>query len=196
MSTSGDRFDAAYYGRFYGTSPVHTKQRVGHLASAVVGLFGWWGLRLGTVLDIGAGPGYWRDWFAENRPRVMYRSVDVSPHACERYGHEERDISTWKPGAPSDLVVCQGVLQYLGNAAATQAIEHLAAGTRHLLYLEVPTLYDRDHVVDREYTDMDCHWRSGEWYRRRMTPHFVQIGAGLWARRDGAMVCYELERSR
>ena len=191
-----DKFGSAYYGRFYGSAPVHTKNRVGHLASAMCGLFGWWGLKLGTVLDIGAGPGYWRDWFAENRPRVMYRSIDLSAYACEKYGHEQRDIATWKPGAACDLVVCQGVLQYIDNAGATTAIEHLASGTRHLLYLEVPTLFDRDHVVDQTHTDLDCHWRSGDWYRRRLTSHFVQVGAGLWARRDGAVPFYELERSR
>ena len=82
-SGADDKFGSAYYGRFYGSAPVHTKNRVGHLASAMCGLFGWWGLKLGTVLDIGAGPGYWRDWFAENRPRVMYRSIDLSAYASE-----------------------------------------------------------------------------------------------------------------
>lgn len=191
-----ERFDETYYGRFYGSSPVHTRNRIAHLANGVSGMFGWWGLHLQTVLDVGAGPGYWRDWFAEYRPRVMYRSVDVSEYACVEYGHEQRDISTWTPGAPTDLVVCQGVLQYLDNAGASAAIANLAAGTRHVLYLEVPTLYDRDHVVDQDFTDLDCHWRSGDWYRRRLQPHFVQVGAGLWARRDGAVPFYELERGR
>jgi hypothetical protein len=191
---SASRFDEEYYARFYGSAPVHTQARIGHLAMGVTGLFGWWGLRLRTVLDIGAGPGYWRDWFEQHRPRVMYRSVDASEYACERFGHECRDISTWRPGAPSDLVVCQGVLQYLTNPAATTAIEHLAAATRYLLYLEVPTLHDRDHVVDQEYTDMDCRWRSGLWYRRRLAPHFEPIGAGLWARNTAGLRFYELER--
>lgn len=190
------KFGEGYYGRFYGSAPVHTKNRVGHLASAVASLFGWWGLKLGTVLDVGAGPGYWRDWFAENRPRVMYRSTDISPFACEQFGHEQRDISTWKPGAPSDLVVCQGVLQYLPNAGAAQALEHLTFATRHLLYFEVPTIHDRDFVVDQEYTDLDCNWRTGDWYRKRLAPNFVQVGAGLWAKKDGAVPFYELERCR
>jgi trans-aconitate methyltransferase len=126
----------------------------------------------------------------------MYRSVDVSEYACERYGHECRDIATWKPGAPSDLVVCQGVLQYIANDRVDAAISNLAAATRAVLYLEVPTLHDRDHVVDREYTDMDCHWRSADWYRRRLTPYFQQIGAGVWVQRDAGLAFYELERSR
>jgi hypothetical protein len=192
MST--DRFDAGYYRRFYGRNPVHTAAAVGQLAGAVIGLAGWWGIRIRSVLDVGAGPGYWRDWFTEHQPGVRYVSTDASEYACERYGHERRDIARWTPTKPFDLVVCQSVLQYLTNTEATDAIEHLASATRHLLFFEVPTQYDHDHVVDSSGTDFECHWRTGEWYRRRLTPHFVQIGAGLWAHRNGAVPLYELER--
>lgn len=41
--------------------------------------------------------GMWRDWYRTMHPRVRVRSVDVSSHACERYGHELRDIATWRP---------------------------------------------------------------------------------------------------
>lgn len=191
-----ERFDAAYYRRFYRSSPVHTAAQIAHLATGVVGMCEWWGVHLSSVLDVGAGPGYWRDWFARDRPRVRYRGIDVSAHACARYGHERHDISSWHPARPSDLVICQGVLQYLDDAAATAAIEHLAASTRHVMYLEVPTRHDRAHVIDGAATDLDCHWRTGAWYRRHLDPHFVAVGAGLWARRGGAVVCYELERSR
>jgi trans-aconitate methyltransferase len=126
----------------------------------------------------------------------MYRSVDVSEYACEQFAHECRDISTWRPGAPSDLVVCQGVLQYLGNEPAEAAIENLAVATRYVMYLEVPTLFDRDNIIDRTYTDMDCKWRSADWYRKRLAPHFTQIGAGLWAKQESGLKFYELERSR
>jgi hypothetical protein len=57
---SATKFDKSYYSRFYGNAPVHTPARVANLAMAVTGMFGWWGLRLRTVLDVGAGPGYWR----------------------------------------------------------------------------------------------------------------------------------------
>jgi len=191
-----DRFGAEYYQRFYERVPVHTEESIGHLASAVMHLAGWWGITITSVLDVGAGPGLWRDWFRAHQPTVTYRSTDVSAYACERYGHEQRDIAAWSPKSPSDLVVCQGVLQYLSNAQADAAIHNLATASRHLMYLEVPTLHDRDHVIDAEATDLDCHWRSGDWYRRRLTPHFVQVGGGLWAQRDGAVPFYELERCR
>jgi hypothetical protein len=189
-------FGAEYYRRFYGRSPVHTAASVSHLASATVHLAAWWGVRIRSVLDVGAGPGYWRDWFATEHPRVRYRSVDVSAYACERFGHEQRDITQWAPSSPFDLVVCQGVLQYLDRDGVGAAVNNLARATGSILYLEVPTLHDREHVIDAASTDLDCYWRSGAWYRTRLTEHFVQIGAGLWARRSAGIPFYELERSR
>jgi trans-aconitate methyltransferase len=191
-----ERFDAEYYARFYGARPVHTRRQIAHLAAGVTGLLGWWRIPVRSVLDVGAGPGYWRDWFGQHRPTVRYRGIDISTHACERYGHEQRDIATWAPRAASDLVVCQGVLQYLDDTEATAAIGNLAAAARHVLYLEVPTRHDREHVIDAEATDLACHWRTGDWYRRRLVPHFTAIGAGLWARRDGGALFYELEVDR
>ena len=144
------------------------------------------------MLDIGAGPGYWRDWFAANLPQVRYKSTDVSTYACQRYGHEQRDIAEWKPRTPADLAVCQGVLQYLSNERADAAIENLASATRHLLYLELPTRSDLDHMVDPTHTDLEVHRRSGAWYRKRFEPHLQQVGAGLWIHRDSTPM-FELE---
>jgi len=190
-----ERFDKAYYRRFYRDAPVHDRRRIAQLAQGVLGLAGWWGLPVRSVLDVGAGPGFWRDWFATNKPGVRYRSVDVSEHACARYGHERADIATWQPARPYDLVVCQGVLQYLDDAGAASAILNLATATRHLLYLEAPTLADLQGVVDRDYTDLAVAWREGRWYRRRLRPHFVEVGAGLHVRRGAPVRFYELERA-
>ena len=179
------RFDADYYRRFYRRGGVHDRRQIDHLASAVHGMCCWWGVRPRTVLDIGAGVGRWRDWYRTNHPSVRVRSVDISEYACRRWGHELRDISTWRPPRPADLVVCHSVLQYLTDRAATQAIEHLAAGTRYVMYLEAPTADDLSHVVDAEVSDVDdLHGRSATWYRKRLAPHFRQAGAGLWVRRD------------
>lgn len=188
-------FDAAYYRRFYRDDPVHDRRRIASLAEAVTGLARWWGLPIRSVLDVGAGPGYWRDWFVAHRPGVRYRSVDVSDYACDHYGHERADISQWRPRGAYDLVVCQGVLQYLGDAAASSAIANLGAATRGLLYLEVPTAADRHDVVDPERTDLAVHWRPGPWYRRRLAAHFVEVGAGLHAALGAPVRFYELERA-
>lgn len=92
--------------------------------------------------------------------------------------------------------LCHGVLQYLTAAQTERAIDNLAAATRHVLYLEVPTTDDLAHSVDTKSTDLDVHARSGAWYRKRLLAHFDQAGAGLWVKRDGDVVLYELESLR
>ena len=190
------QFDASYYRRFYSSTPVHSRKKVEDLAAAVHAMCAWWDVPVKSVLDVGAGLGYWRDWYSRVQPRVTRLSVDISAHACEKYGHEQHDISQWRPRKQFDLVVCHGVLQYLTSSQAEAAIENLAAATRHVLYLEVPTSDDLNHSVDTTSTDLDVHARSGSWYRKRLLPHFEQAGAGLWVKRDGDVVLYELERSR
>ena len=188
------RFDASYYKRFYGRGGVHDRRRIAQLASSVHNMCAWWGVAPRSVLDIGAGPGLWRDWYGENHPKVRHTSTDISDYACSKYGHQKRDIATWTPRRAFDLVICHGVLQYPDDSDVRSAVANIAAATRHVLYLEVPTTSDYAHVVDVDATDMDVHHRSGDWYRDLLEPHFVQAGAGMWARRGGGVVLYELER--
>lgn len=189
------RFDSRYYQRFYGKQGAHDAERLAHLATAVHHMAAWWGVRIGSVLDVGAGMGMWRDWYRHNHPTVRVRSIDVSEHACAMWGHERRDIADWTPPRQFDLVVCHSVLQYVDDQRVVQAIDNLAAATRHVLYLELPTTADFEHVIDPRRTDLDVHLRSGAWYRRHLGRHFRQVGAGLWVRLDG-LPMYELEHSR
>ena len=153
----------------------------------------WWGLPLRNALDIGAGPGFWRDWFASNEPKVRYRSTDASGYACSRFSHEQLDIASWTPNRHYDLVVCQGVLHYLDDRAAERAIDNLGVACRGALYLEAPTLADRRDVIDTSTTDLRVHWRSGAWYRKRLNPYFQAVGAGLYIARSTGTLFYELE---
>jgi len=187
------RFDARYYERFYGGADgVHDPAQIAHLATAVHELCTWWGAAPDTVLDVGAGVGMWRDWYRRTHPEVHVLSVDISPYACERWGHELHDISTWVPAEPFDLVICHGVVHYLDDHAAEAAIDHLGTATSFVLYLELPTAHDLAEVVDPDRTDMAVHHRSGEWYRSRLTHHFRQVGAGLWVK-HGTVPMFELE---
>jgi len=189
-------FDSEYYERFYGDDPVHTRGKVAHLASAVHSLAQWWDIPVRSVLDIGAGPGYWRDWYAANQPGVVYVSTDVSEHACAEYGHDLRDITKWRPSRRFDLVVCHGVLHYLDAKGAEAAIENIAAASHGLLYVEAPTSSDLDNIVDTDATDMSVTRRTASWYRTRLGRQFEQIGAGLWVARSVGLPLYELERPR
>lgn len=187
-----ERFDDAYYQRFYGNDGAHDSERVGHLAAAVHEMCTWWGVTIASVLDVGAGMGMWRDWYREHHPAVRVRSVDISEHACQTWGHERRDISRWRPGRQYDLVICHSVLQYLADDEAAAAIANLAAATGWVLYLEAPTASDLALRVDPARTDMEVHRRAGTWYRHLLDPHYLQAGAGLWVKHD-TIPMYELE---
>jgi trans-aconitate methyltransferase len=189
------RFDGAYYARFYGEDGAHDPERVAHLATAVHHMAAWWGITVRSVLDVGAGVGMWRDWYRAQHPSVYLQSIDVSAYACATWGHDQFDIAEWRPSAPFDLVVCHSVLQYVDDERVVRAIDHLAAATRHVLYLEIPTTDDLLHVADHERTDLHIFRRTGHWYRTHLEVYFRQVGAGLWVLRNGVPM-YELEACR
>jgi trans-aconitate methyltransferase len=191
-----ERFDAAYYRRFYGPRPVHNRKHIAQLADGVIALASWWRIPIRSVLDVGAGKGYWRDGLAAAHPTVKYHGVDVSEYACRRYQHELADIAAWKPRRKYDLVVCQSVLQYLGDSDAAAAIGTLQDACRGLLLFDAPTVADRETVIDPESTDLDVHWRTGDWYRKRLTVGFTEIGGGIWLSRECPVAFYELEHAR
>lgn len=190
------RFDAKYFDRYYGGRPVRTTSEVARLAAGVHDLVAWWGGTIRSVLEVGAGPGDWSNWYRATHPEVRVLSTDVSEHACSHYGHEQRDIAEWAPRRPYDLVVCMDVLQYLDDRNAARALNNLATATKTFLYFDALTSYDARHTIDRSATDLDVHLRGGSWYRQRLARHFVQAGAGLWVRKTGDIVLHELERTR
>jgi trans-aconitate methyltransferase len=158
-------------------------------------LAAWWKIPIRSALDVGAGKGYWRDYLAGAHPRVAYHGIDVSEHACRRYGHDLADLAEWRPRRTYDLVVCQSVIQYLDDAGAARAIDTLGAACRGLMMLEVPTIDDREHSIDPSATDLDVHWRTGRWYRRRLSRSFTEIGGGLFLAHSSSAVLFELERA-
>jgi len=194
---SSHPFDARYFRRYYESrrSRVYGREQIAELARGVTGFVRRFGGTLETVLDVGAGTGLWKDWFHENLPEVRYRSVDVSAYACATYGHERRDISRWRARTRFDLVVCQGVLPYLDDAACEQGIANMAAMCRGFLYLEAVTARDLREVVDRSRTDISVRARPATFYRRALAPHFERLGCGLHHVKGGDQVFYELERA-
>lgn len=192
-----ERFDAAYYRRFYGEARTHTAEEIARLAQGIDGLSSWLFQRpLKSVLEIGSGPGFVRDWFARERPSTRFVSTDVSAHACTAYRHRQLDVAEARLRGTFELIICQGVLQYLDDAACSRALENIAAMSSGLLYLEVLTARDLRTVCDANGTDADVHLRTGRFYRTRLAPNFTQAGAGFWVRKDGPIALYELEGPR
>jgi hypothetical protein len=190
-----ERFDAAYYERFYGgeQTRVHGPEQVANLGAGLLAMIAWYGGRVRSVLEVGAGTGLLRDWFAANRRTVRYTSTEYSAYAARAFGHKQRDIATWRSARPFDLVVCQGVLPYLSDADARAAIENLAFMTRGFLYLEAITKKDYATVADQKRTDPAMRLRPASFYRRALAPHYQPVGGGLFYKKDGPLVFWELE---
>ncbi len=188
-------FDAEYYQRFY-ISPktrVYSQAKHAQLVAGVIHLSEWFAGPIQTVIDMGAGVGWWRDWLRQNRPHIKYRSFEYQQDTCARFGHQQADIVTFSVDTPAQLTICQGVLPYLTAKKASLAIECLASATSQLLYLEAITAEDAAFHVDTTLTDLRIHLHKASWYRKSLSRFFRPVGAGLWAKHDAALTFYSLE---
>jgi hypothetical protein len=194
--TGGARFDAAYYARYYRDprTRVSGEREAAHLADFLVGYLAHLHVPVRRVLELGPGVGHLRDALRARLPRARYTGVELSEYLCERHGYTHGSVESYRARTPFDLVLCQGVLQYLPDAAASRALANLARLTRGALYLEALTLEDWRHNVDRTRTDGAVHLRPVRWYRTRLGRHFTSAGGGLFLRRDAGAVLFELER--
>lgn len=193
--TAPERFDAAYYRRFYGDprTRVIDAKAVGRLAEFVSSYLRHLGLPLRSALDVGCGLGLWQAALRKTHPRVQYQGVEVSGYLCEKHGWEQSSVVDFRSKRQFDLVICQGVLQYLDDTEAAAAIENLATLTRGALFLEALTVSDWEENCDREITDGDVQLRTGKWYRERLQPHFMAAGGGLFVAKSTQISMFELE---
>lgn len=189
-------FDAAYYARFYEDpdTRVTTAEDIAVLARFVTSYLAHLQLPVRRVLDVGCGLGYWRAPLAEAYPGARYQGVEYSQYLCDRMGWTQGSITDYRARTPFDLVVCQGVLQYLDDADAARAIENLAKLCRGALYLEALTREDWQHNCDRGRTDPALKLRLTSWYRRALDKHFIPCGGGVFIRNTADVTLYELEK--
>jgi SAM-dependent methyltransferase len=188
-------FDAAYYARFYGNprTRVASPADAAKLGAFVCGYLAFLDLRVREVVDLGCGLGHWQAVIARHFPGARYTGVEVSEHLCRERGWVHGSVVDYRHPRRADLVICQGVLQYLNDRAARHAIDNLAATTRGALYLEALTRLDWEENCDRRTTDGAVHLRTGAWYRRQLRPHFVSCGGGVFVHRDAGVSRFELE---
>ena len=190
-------FDHAYYTRFYEDprTRVSDARQVDKLAGFVCGYPGYLGLRVQRILDLGCGLGLWRDPLARAFPRARYQGVEYSPYLCQRLGWTHGSVVDFRAKRPFDLVVCQGVLPYLGGGDAKRALANLASLCRGALYLEAVTREDAESgVLDTDRTDPGMQLRPRAFYLRALAPHFVAVGGGLFVARAAQLSLYALER--
>jgi len=194
-SFSAETFDAKYYARYYEDERTRVASssdtaRLGRFVSAYLDYVG---IKIKRVLDAGCGVGLWQHVIAEHYPNARYVGIELSEHLCKTRGFVQASVVDYRDRGRFDLVICQGVLQYLTDAEAKRAIKNLGQLCRGALYLEVLTEEDWQGACDRRYSDGAVHRRSAAWYREQLARDFQALGGGVFAHRDANLVLYALE---
>ncbi len=195
MTVMTFRFDKAYFDRYYRNpkTRVVSQKAIERLVTFVAGYLKHLDLPVRRILDVGCGLGMWRGYLKVHFPKASYQGVEISDHACEEYGWTKGSVVDFKGRGAFDLVICQGVLQYLDDREAKKAISNLATLTRGALYLEALTTADWENNCDRQTTDGNVHLRRGSWYRQQLSRYFLNCGGGLFLAPDAQAMLYELE---
>jgi 2-polyprenyl-3-methyl-5-hydroxy-6-metoxy-1,4-benzoquinol methylase len=190
-------FDRSFYERFYfnpGTAVV-TADDILKLARFVLAYLDYLGINVDGVLDAGCGVGLWRRALRTLARDVEYTGIETSDYLCERYGWEQSTIASFRSRRKFDLVVCQDVLQYVGDNDTKRSIDNLTRLCRGGLFFDVPTKEDiSEGALDSRKTDGDIHLRSARWYRRLLDRDFIAVGGGLFIPRRNKTVVLALER--
>jgi SAM-dependent methyltransferase len=189
-------FDRAYYERFFGYPriPASEAKEIAVLGDFVCAYLRYLGQPVRRVLDLGCGFGFWKATIARHFPRASYLGVETSEFLCKQHGWVRGSVVDFRARGGFDLVICKDVLQYLPHAAASAAIENLANLCRGALYFNLLTREDWEENCDQEATNDEVYLRSGDWYRRRLRPHFVQAGGGVFVSRRSQLVLWEFEK--
>lgn len=191
------KFDSAYYRRYYGypNRRARNVEETRLLGAFVFGYLDYLELPIKRVLDIGCGLGYWRE-VVESRPsQTEYVGVENSKLLCDRFGWIYGSVVDFRSRKTFDLVICDGVLQYLAQDQAVSALKNLASLCSGALYLNALTREDWKDNCDHSRTDGDVYVRKADWYRRQLEPDFVGIGGCLFLPRSTTVAVWELGKS-
>ncbi len=190
-----ERFDKSYYDRFYrnpetrAVTPAASRRQAAFLAAYLKHLE----VPVRRILDVGCGTGATLRALGKHFPKAVTQGVEVSAYLCKRYGWQQGSVIDYQTDRPFDLVVCHDVLAYLDAADCARAIGNLAQLSRAAACLGILTADDAERY-DPNRTDPEQHLRPASWYRKRLRPHFVNVGGGLYLKRPPEVTVWAMEQ--
>ena len=195
------RYDRAYFDKWYrapGTR-VRSRAELTRLVTFVVATAEYvLGRPVRSVLDVGAGEGNWLPVLRTLRPRIAYQGVDPSEYAVGRFGRRRNlllgdvvSLDALPLADGYDLVVANGMLNYLAPDVLRAGLRQLVQRADGLLYLELFTGAD-DVGGDTHFaTSYDAAW-----YRRVLRgAGLVGCGMHCYLRKELVSRLAELERA-
>jgi SAM-dependent methyltransferase len=194
-------YDRSYFDKWY-RDPRHRVRSAAELTRLVTFVLATaeyvLARRVRTVLDVGAGEGNWRAVLRRLRPNIVYQGVDPSEYAVRRYGRRRNivlgdlaTLDTLPLAERYDLVVANGMLNYVSAGELRAGLPKLARRAGGMLYLELFT--GDDEVKGDTAFAAD---EPASWYRRTLRGAGL-VGCGLhcYLPRDEAWRLAELERT-
>lgn len=188
-------FDDAYYKKYYkkrNTRVIEPKDRQ-KLATFVFAYLQHLNIPVSRVLDAGCGLGQWEKLLHKAFPNATYTGLEISEYLCQKLGWINASIANYKCKNKFNLIICQGVLQYLSDKDAAKAIENMGRFCRGALYIEALTNKDWEQNCDTQASDGNVYVRTAAWYRKCLNKYFFNMGGGLYVSRRAGVVMYELE---
>jgi predicted TPR repeat methyltransferase len=190
-----DRFDKAYYDRFYrnpstrAVTPAATRRQATFIAAYLRYL----DVTVQTITDVGCGTGVLLRALNREFPKARATGVEFSEYLCRTYGWTRGSVADYLPEEQSDLVVCNDVLGYLNDGDCERALRNLTTAACSALYLGVLTTEDLA-LCDPSRTDQEQITRPVAWYFNRLQRDFQSVGGGLFLRKPLDVTVWHLER--
>ncbi len=197
MSVPADRYDQAYFDRWYREDSFGDPGRLERKVRYAVGSAEYVLDRpIRSVLDVGCGEGSWRAAVRRLRPDAGYLGVDPSEYAVRRFG-QRRNLRRGEivelasmdfsgidlgPAQTFDLVVCSDVMGYVPDREVTPGLCAISALLGGVALIEVFTSEDDFEGDVEQYLR-----RPGRFYQRaaeaaglrRIGPH-LYAGDAAW----------------
>ena len=192
---TSERFDKAYYDRFYrnaqtrAVSPAAAKRQATFIAAYLKHLE----VPIKSIVDIGCGVGTLLRALQRAFPRARCQGVELSDYLCQRYGWVSGSAEDYEASTPYDLVICNDVLPYLDDRACAKALDNLGTLSRGALYFGALTREDLAQC-DPDRTDLQQHVRPVAWYRDRLHDKFMNVGGGMFLKQPVEVTVWAIDR--